>query len=58
MKLTNKDIKYAQQVYSSWNIKKSRDLLVRFMNSNIKDKIIRKTELEEIKWDSERILFF
>lgn len=29
------------------------------MNSNITDKILRKTnELEEIKWDYEKILFF
>lgn len=60
IKLTNKDIKHAQQAYSSRKIYKPRNILVGLMNSNIKDKIIRKTVYSEleIKWDSERIFFF
>lgn len=59
MNLTDKNIEHSHWVYFPRSTLKSRDILVIFVNSNITDKILRKTnELEEIKWDCEKILFF
>lgn len=57
MNLTDKDIEHFHWVYFPRNTLKSRNILVIFVNSDITDKILRKTnELEEIKWDCEKIL--